>query len=43
MSAIPSGGIPNIEQVATIITKLALGTPAIPFEVNINTKSIVIC
>ena len=38
----PSMGIINIPQVAATTTKLALGTPAIPLLVSINTNSIVI-
>jgi hypothetical protein len=41
IKAIPSTGILNIPQVAATTTKLALGTPAIPLLVSINTNSIV--
>lgn len=42
IKAMPSIGILNIPQVAATMTKLALGTPAIPLLVSISTKSIVI-
>ena len=43
INATPSGGILNIEQVAKTTTNAALGTPAIPLLVNINTSNIVNC
>src|ERR1700682_5333750 len=36
----PSGGIPNIPQVASTTTNEALGTPAMPLLVSMNTSSI---
>ena len=43
MRAIPSGGIPTMVQVAVTSTSDALGIPAMPLLVNMNTSNIVSC
>ena len=42
-SAIPSIGSPNWVSVAEITTRLARGTPAMPFDVIISVSSMAIC
>ena len=43
IKAMPSGGMLNMAQVAVTTTNDALGTPAIPLLVNINTNNMVNC
>lgn len=43
MSSSPASGMLKVESVAAITTSDARGTPAMPFEVSINSSSIVIC